>query len=146
MRFAPKSLPGEPGLAVAPRRARDVVIIDDDADHLAMLTSALEHAGWSVRAYCDPEQAALAIAARAPDVVLTDLSMMPIGGVDLAQAIRLDDHLRDVPVVALTGVVEPELRVVRWFDAYLRKPVDLDQLSDLLGALADRGASPRAMA
>lgn len=139
--------PIERGLPRAGEQAlREVVVIDDDADHLAMLAAALESAGWRVRAFRDPDLALASIADRAPDVLLTDLAMSPIDGVDLAQAIRLVPRLARVPIVALTGVVDPEVRVVRWFDAYLRKPIDLDPLDHLLRTLAERDAPARGSA
>lgn len=124
------------------RRARmiDVLIVEDDADCREMLAEVLLHERMAVRA-CDGGASALfALDVRAPDVVITDLAMPRMDGLDLARALRADPRFARVPIVATSGRVDPHWAVVRFFDAYLRKPIDLRLLPDLIRMLAD---SPR---
>ena len=65
----------------------------------------------------------------APDAVLLDLRMPRLDGDGVLTALREDPALRAIPVVAMTGFVEPpELPV----HAFLKKPFDLDELAKVL--------------
>ena len=61
--------------------------------------------------------------------------MRPMNGVDLARMLRAMPELADVPLIALTGVVDPEWATVCHFDAYVRKPVEPRYIIDLARSL-----------
>ena len=92
-------------------RARDispsgpVLVVDDDAQLARVLQRVLQGAGRDVVVAHDGEEAAKALAQRTFDVVLTDVNMPGMSGVDLLRLVRSQDL--DVPVVLMTG--EPSL-------------------------------------
>lgn len=114
----------------------DVVVIDDARDVLEMLGAYLRPRGLEVRGFDDPIAALESIRAEVPSIVVTDLQMTPVDGVEVARALRAEATTARVPIVALTGCVDPEWDTVRWFDAYLRKPIDLALARNVLVQLA----------
>jgi EAL domain-containing protein (putative c-di-GMP-specific phosphodiesterase class I) len=121
--------------------APHVLLVDDDASLLAVTRDLLEDAGYRVTAAGDGEAAIRELAVGGCDVVLTDVGMPGLGGVDVLKAVRTRD--RDLPVVFLTG--SPSLETA--IDAvqlgahrYLLKPV---AAAELLGAVAAATAEGR---
>jgi two-component system response regulator len=82
---------------------------------------------WSER---DPGQV--------PQVVLLDLKLPKVGGLEVLKAIRTDEKLRLLPVVILTSSTE-EQDIVKSYglgaNSYIRKPVDFDQFSEAVRTL-----------
>ena len=67
-----------------------------------------------------------------PGVVLLDLNLPRLGGLDVLAAIRAGDHIKHLPVVVLTSSDEEEDRLAaysRYANSYVRKPVDYDQFA-----------------
>jgi CheY-like chemotaxis protein len=70
-----------------------------------------------------------------PEVLLCDIGLPIMNGYDIAKAIRQDETLKDVYLVALTGYAMPEdlqRATEAGFDYHLAKPVDLDELNRML--------------
>jgi DNA-binding NtrC family response regulator len=105
-----------------------ILIVDDDRDAREMFGTVLADAGYAVEVAEDGFQAMEKLPESRPDLVLTDLRMPGMHGVDLAQRIR---SLSDVPVVLTTGMETFDL--CTGADAYgavacLLKPVNLEDL------------------
>ncbi len=123
-------------LDAAPRgSSRRILVIDDNrdaADTMAMLLRVLGHAAQA--AYDGP--AALDLARlNPPEIVLCDISMPEMSGLEVAQHLRNDLGLRDALIVAVTGYGQEadKLRSRQAdFDAHLVKPASLDALRALL--------------
>jgi len=67
-----------------------------------------------------------------PGVVLLDLNLPRLGGLDVLAAIRAGDHIKHLPVVVLTSSDEEEDRLAaysRYANSYVRKPVEYDQFA-----------------
>jgi CheY-like chemotaxis protein len=112
-----------------------VIVVDDDPDTLDLVCETLVLRGFSVRAFERARDALEAAIEDAPDLVVTDLFMTPLGGGELARALRREPSTRAVPIIALTGTVDPEWDLLRSFDKYLIKPFDPFALADVLTAL-----------
>jgi CheY-like chemotaxis protein len=130
-------------------KAIDVIVVDDDHDCRLMLATALTAAECVVLAVEGADAAYEAAQRRVPDVIITDLQLRDgAAGWTLAQVLRSDPRTRDVGLVAVTGVVAPAMQIVAPFDAYLRKPVELGLIVQLVRQLAavSRAARQRAHA
>lgn len=121
----------------------DVVIVEDDPDHLELLTNMLSSDAHFVRAYASAEEAHAAVLARPPDIVITDLQLGGVAGWTLAEMLRGDPRTSHIALVAVTGAVDPRREVVTHFDAYLPKPVDLEVLLGLVRNLASMSRAKR---
>jgi len=111
------------------KKAR-LLIVDDEPSARSGLERLLRQDGYEVDV-ADGGEAAIAIASeRPPDVVLTDLKMPNMDGVELLQRLRQQDP--DLPVIVITasGDVASAVRAMRvGAEDYLTKPVDFDALT-----------------
>ena len=112
-----------------PGVARRILIVDDDCLSRAAITALLEADGFCVSG-CPDGAAAMLEAARAPpDVVLTDLHMPEMNGVELCIRLRAIDG--EVPVILMTASADMETVVAGMragADDYLTKPLHYDAL------------------
>ena len=127
----------------------DVLLVEDDASMRATLERALSRRGMRVAACGDGLQALARWRSNPPDVVLLDLSLPGLDGLDVLQRAR-GDGLR-TPVLLLTArgtVGDRILGLNAGADDYLPKPFDLDELEARMRALARRapaGSPPPAL-
>jgi len=106
-----------------------VLVVDDTEDSLDLLSSYLTACGAWVVAAADGLAALTYLSTDAHiDVVVSDLTMPHMDGVQLLRWIRAQEARRRVPVVALTGYPERYVQTDMRFDGFLEKPVNLDQL------------------
>jgi two-component system chemotaxis sensor kinase CheA len=88
---------------------RSVLLIDDSAFFRNMLTPVLQAAGYQVTAAAGAEDALeLLRSGRSFDVVLTDIEMPGMNGFDLAEHLRGDPRMVNVPLIALSSAISPE--------------------------------------
>ena len=80
-----------------------IVVADDDADIRDLVVFKLRQAGHDVVAVEDGAAAVAACQASAPDLVVLDVMMPGMGGLDATRALRLDPRLARVPVILLTA-------------------------------------------
>jgi signal transduction histidine kinase/CheY-like chemotaxis protein len=130
--------PDAPPATAAPTQdgspARRVLVVDDkrdSADSLGMLLGLLGHA---VRTAYDGPEALLAAREFRPEVILLDLGLPTLGGLEVARRLRAEPDLRGVMLVAVSGYGgEEDLRRTRdaGFDGHLVKPYALEQLESL---------------
>ena len=121
---------------------RRILVVDDEHEALDMFRERLERLGYEARTAASVEQAIVAMARVRPHLVLLDLVMPGISGLDALTYFR--QHNRTVPVIVVTGRMEQEIaRQARAAGAFaiVVKPVDLDALGDLVAQAM--GPAPR---
>jgi DNA-binding response OmpR family regulator len=124
---------------------RTVLVVDDEPEIVRILRDYLERAGFAVLTAGDGE-AALATARRErPDLVVLDLSLPALDGLDVARALRRD---RNVPIIMLTARIDEVDRVAGLelgADDYVAKPFSPRELVARVRAVlrrADAGQDP----
>lgn len=126
----------------------DILVVDDDPSILRLLRTALEGAGDVVCA-ASGEEALASTAQQVPDIVVLDIGLPGLSGLDLLRRWRADPRTEDLEVVVLSGRAEAEDEAAGYAagaDAYVAKPVDVDVLHSLLVTmLADRAAQRQAV-
>ena len=118
-----------------------VLIAEDDEDIALILSRLLQLAGNTVLRAPDG-QADLELATKhRPDVVLTDLGMPRMDGIELTRAIRENPQLADTPIAMLSGHLHPgdTEPFAAGVCAVLLKPCPNDKLRAMVQDLADRG-------
>jgi DNA-binding NtrC family response regulator len=124
-----------------------VLIVEDDEAQRRGLQQLVRSWGFEAHVASDGEEALARIEELHPTIVLTDLLMPRMGGLDLLRAIRQQDE-PDVAVVLMTaqGTVESAVEALKLgaYD-YVTKPVDTRKLRILLGQLAERHGMQREM-
>jgi len=122
-------VPSQPVMGASTAGAR-IVLADDNADMREYVARLLrEH--WDVEAVTDGVAALDAIRRRRPDLVLGDVMMPRLDGMELLRAIRSDAELRSLPVVLLSARAGEESRVeglAAGADDYLVKPFSAREL------------------
>ena len=115
-----------------------VLVVEDYEDTRFLMRVELEKRGFRVLEATDGEQGVEFAARERPDIILMDIGLPLIDGIEATRRIRQENLMRDVLIVALTAHHETEYRaqaLAAGCDAYLTKPVDFDWLIDLLGRL-----------
>ena len=79
----------------------NILVIDDDGTMREMLVQLLKHAGYKVKSAADGKRALKLLDAHTFDLIVTDLVMPEIEGVDLIQVIRTLN--KSVPIIAISG-------------------------------------------
>jgi DNA-binding NtrC family response regulator len=116
-----------------------VLIVDDDLQSVEVLRASLAASGYEVDRASHGADALMAIRLVRPDVVLLDIRMRPLSGVEVLKRLHAIDAT--IPVIMVTAADDPVLiRETREIGAYgyLVKPVEPQQLSRLVAeALAE---------
>ena len=103
-----------------------VLVVDDNEDSRIIYGSALRHAGYAVRTANDGVQCVESAVANAPDLILLDISMPRLDGMQALEQLKTDPRTSTIPVVAVSARVnkEPHDTVLKaGFSEVLLKPI-----------------------
>ena len=129
-----------PSLETTDATASHILVVDDNSELRAYISSVLQRQGYQVRTAHNGAMALEMIATEQPHLILTDLMMPGMSGLELLQEIRQDNRLSSTPVILLTAKVDDETRiegVEQGADAYLGKPFnDRELLAEVRNLLA----------
>ncbi len=118
-----------------------VLVFDDDPDSLESVAAALRRDGFDVHPFVDPKEGLSFLGSRGGDIVVTDLKMPEITGMDVVR--RVVGEFPGIPVVVVTafGTVESAVEAIRaGASDYLMKPVEIPQLrAAVFKAAKERG-------
>ncbi|GAA2396340.1 response regulator [Dactylosporangium salmoneum] len=123
-----------------------VLLAEDDLDLRELFTMTLERAGALVVAVENGEAALEALAGRAFDLVVTDMWMPRVSGLDLCRKLRANPGTQDVPVLMLSAYGRlrgREEATMVGASEYLMKPLRPSQLVDKVDALLGGRLVPR---
>ncbi len=118
-----------------------VLVVEDNALNLKLVRDVLEHADYRVLEAGDAERAIELARAETPDLILMDVQLPGIDGVEALHRLRADAVTASIPVVALTALAMKEDRqrfLSAGFDGYLEKPVSVPALPGQVAALLAR--------
>jgi CheY-like chemotaxis protein len=107
-----------------------ILVVEDDADTRFALSLLFEMEGFEVDLAGDGEEAYLSAINHQPDVIVTDINMPGVSGLDLIDKIKQDERLRHIPIVAMSAVERKQLSLAQELGAVAvyQKPVEYDQL------------------
>ena len=111
---------------------RNVLVIDDEAAISSILRQALSRSGFNVDTAGTGEEGIVKFDSEVFDLVITDICMVGVDGIDVARHIR--NSLRGTtPIIGISGT--PWLLEEAEFDAVLAKPFSLKALTDIVASL-----------
>jgi len=115
-----------------------VLVVDDEPKMALLVENALKEAGFEVTALSNPENAAGLIENHSFDIIVTDLSMPGVSGLDILEQARTKGGIEVVMMTAY-GTVETAVEAMKQGAAdYLQKPFPIDELIILCRKLAEK--------
>ncbi len=117
--------------------ALNVLVVDDDPDVCEYLGDFLGSEGYQVKLLQDPTQTLDALRAAEFHVVVLDLMMPKLSGIDLLGQIRAEDD--DLAIIILTGYPSLETAtssIEHEVSAYIHKPFSVEEFRDAIGRIA----------
>ncbi len=119
-----------------------VLVVEDNPTNMTLATFLLKSAGHTVLSATDGE-AALALArAEQPHLILMDIQLPGMDGLEATAQLKLDDATRRIPVIALTALAmkgDEERILAAGCDGYIAKPL---RYQDFLATVAARLSRP----
>jgi two-component system cell cycle response regulator DivK len=113
-----------------------VLIVDDNERNARLSRDVLEAAGMSTLSAATASEGLALAREREPDLVLLDLRLPDLDGVEAARRLRADPTTAEIPVVALTATrLEDAPSVAECFDGYIEKPIDVREFPAQVQAL-----------
>ena len=126
--------------------SRRILIVDDESHIRHVLSLKLRNSGFIVDSAVDGEDALHQIASMAPDLVITDLQMPYVNGVELCHALNSEPAHADIPVIILTArgyALGDEAAGLNNVRQVVNKPFSprtiLEQVHRVLGTMHDVG-------
>jgi signal transduction histidine kinase len=119
------------------RRSHTVLVVEDTPDVIRMIRLSLHH-DFRVMAAINGAQGLELAMKHHPSIIVTDLMMPVMDGIELTQRLRKDPQLRHIPIVMLTARNEVESRITglqAGVDAYLGKPFSTKELVSTVRSL-----------
>jgi two-component system cell cycle response regulator DivK len=119
-----------------------ILVIDDSAANLKLLRVLLLTEGFRVSTAANAAEALALVGQTLPDLVLTDVQLPDLNGLELARRLKADPRSAAVPVVAVTAYAmsgDKEKAMSAGCDAYVSKPIDTRALPVLLRSLLKSG-------
>jgi CheY-like chemotaxis protein len=105
----------------------EILVVEDSPTQAVRLEQMLTAHGYGVRVVHDGHQALAALAEQQPTLVLSDVNMPTMDGYALCRQIKADKRLRQIPVILLTSLTDPEWLAqsrAAGADNFITKPYD----------------------
>jgi two-component system, cell cycle response regulator DivK len=124
-----------------PTQSRTVLLVEDTEDNRFMMRRLLEMTGYRVIEAHNGEEAVQTTERERPDLVLMDLSLPVIDGLEATRIIRGSPRLKRIPIVAVSAHEKADFQaeaLQAGCDAYVTKPIDFNELEVLIAELLHR--------
>jgi two-component system cell cycle response regulator DivK len=119
-----------------------VLIVEDNEKNMKLVRDVLQASGYSTFEATTGEEAVELALSQAPALVLMDVQLPGIDGVEALERMRQNERTASIPVLALTAQAmsgDRERFLEAGFDGYLAKPVDVGALIEAVREHCDRG-------
>lgn len=112
-----------------------ILIVEDTDSIVLLLSEYLRHKGFQVMAARNGMEGVMLARKEKPDLILMDVMMPVMDGVEATKMIRAEKELQEIPIIALTALAMPgdrERCLRAGMNAYLSKPVQMKELESLI--------------
>ena len=127
---------------------RRVLLVDDEPGIVKVVSKRLEHAGFDVMVAMDGQDALTKARLGHPDVILLDLMLPKMSGLEVCAALKQDEQYRKIPIIIFTGkgdAMDEKLCREVGAEAFITKPQGskalLEQIEILLARIVGPGSS-----
>ena len=122
-----------------------ILVVDDESDVTELLQYRLEQEGYRVATLNDPLSFVVKVREFEPDLMLLDIMMPELSGIQLCRIVRADPSMKDIPVIFLSARGEVEDRI-KGLEAgaedYVSKPFNTNELLLRIGKMLKRLGAP----
>ncbi|MFN8379849.1 MAG: response regulator [Anaerolineae bacterium] len=118
-----------------------VLVVDDEPDNVDVVRLILEFSDSTVWSAASADECMALLEQTTPNILLIDIQMPSVSGIDLLARIRERDEWRDIPAVAVTAYSmegDRDRILDAGFDGYLSKPITAMTLVDDLISMLDK--------
>ncbi len=115
------------------RKVATILIVDDEEPVVDLLTDMLEDDGHTVIAAFNGRVALEIVARQQPDLVISDVMMPFVDGIQLCKRLREEHDPRSLPIILMSAALPPDLSTCG-ANAFLGKPFDIDRFDDLIAS------------
>ena len=118
-----------------------VLVVEDDPDIAELVGRYLEKAGYTPSRVSSGRDALDAVRAKAPDLIVLDVMLPHVDGLEVCRLLRANEHTANIPIIMLTARAEESERIVgleMGADDYLAKPFSPSELVARVRALLRR--------
>ncbi|MEY2935772.1 MAG: hypothetical protein RL033_6521 [Pseudomonadota bacterium] len=123
-----------------------ILIVDDNAQNLKLVRVLMASEGYQVRTAVDAEDALAQLETFHPRVILMDLQLPGMDGLELTRQLKADPERRSISIVALTAYAmkgDEVKALAAGCDAYVAKPIDIEALPRVVQQQLDRRTRAR---
>lgn len=120
--------------------AERILVVDDNPENLKLARLLLKTEGYQVSMAGDADEAMASIARERPKLILMDVQLPGMDGLELTSRIKRDPETRDILVIAVTAYAmkgDEERATAAGCDGYASKPIDTQELPKLIRRLLD---------
>ena len=124
-----------------------ILVVEDNALNIKLFCDLLTAHGHEAEAVLDSREALDMARSFEPDLVITDIQLPHVSGMELMQQLRADEALKDVPIMAVTAYAaqgDDERIKAAGASAYVSKPISVMRFAETVEALLTEGAARKA--
>jgi len=108
--------------------SKEILIVEDDVINLKMMNDLLQAQGYDTHQSVDGKDFLQLTRDHNPDLIIMDIQLPEISGLDHIKSLKADEQLRNIPVIAVTAFAkkhdEDKIRAAGC-DGYISKPIDI---------------------
>jgi CheY-like chemotaxis protein len=113
-----------------------IIVVDDAAVSLKFAAAALRGEGYTVRVACNAEEALMILRTMVPDLLLVDIQLPGMNGLELTRRLRQDPRTREMLIVVFTALTMADAQQQAFdagCDGFIAKPIDISWRARLHG-------------
>ncbi len=118
-----------------------VLVVDDNATNLKLIAYVMQASGYEVQTALDAEAALASIARLPPRVILMDLQMPGVDGLELTRRLKSDKATSEILIIAVTAYAmkgDQDKAFAAGCDDYITKPIDTRTLPETVARHLER--------
>jgi two-component system cell cycle response regulator DivK len=111
--------------------AKTILIVEDEPRNLKLLRDLLQRFGYEILEAPDGEQGVKLAGEKIPDMILMDIMMPKMDGLEATRIIKADEKTKHIPIIALTSYAmkgDREKTIEAGCDGYIAKPIDIKEV------------------
>ena len=118
-----------------------ILIVEDNEDNLKLFNIIVESGGHAAILARDGEEAVETAKREIPDIILMDIQMPKMNGINAAKILKSEQSTAKIPIIALTAyamIEEKEKLGKEWFDGYLAKPAGVNDILKVIDEITQQ--------